>query len=244
MSVEPGAIAGRLGTVLAEIDRAARAAGRDPSTVRLLAVSKLQSVEAIAAAAAAGQRDFGENYAQELRDKSRELRTRLGPGQVRWHYIGPLQRNKVKYVVGVAALVHSVDGLSLLDEIARRAEAAGLVQPCLIEVNVGDEAQKSGCAPEELPGLVDAFRARPSVRLDGLMCIPPPPEDDDAEAVRPHFRKLAALRDEERARTGLPLPELSMGMSADYPVAIAEGATIVRVGTAIFGAREAPSTML
>lgn len=239
MSVEPEAIAGRLQVVRAEIEKAARAAGRDPASVRLLAVSKLQSVDAIAAAALAGQREFGENYAQELRDKSRELRTRLGPDRVRWHYIGPLQRNKVKYVVGVAGLVHSVDGLSLLDEIARRAEAAGLQQPCLVEVNVGEEAQKSGCAPEELPALVDAFLARPSVRLDGLMCIPPPPPDDDPEAVRPFFRRLAALRDEERARTGLPLPELSMGMSADYPIAIAEGATIVRVGTAIFGERPA-----
>ena len=229
-------LATRLGAVLDEIARAARAAGRDPASIRLVAVSKLQPLEAIAGAIAAGQRDFGENYAQELRDKVRALPS-LQPlaREVRWHYIGPLQRNKVKYVAGTSALIHTVDSLSLLDEIARRAEAAGIVQPCLIEVNVGAEPQKSGCAPDELPALVDAFRARESgVRLDGLMCIPP---SGDPEATRAHFRRLAELRAVERERTSLPLPELSMGMSADYPIAIAEGATLVRVGTAIFGER-------
>ncbi len=218
----------RLADVRASIERAAREAGRDPATVRLVAVSKLQPDSAISETLAAGQRDFGENYAQELRDKARAI-----PGAC-WHFIGPLQRNKVKYVVGVAALIHSVDGPSLLEEIARRAATLGIVQRCLIEVNVGGEAQKAGCAPEELPSLVDAFRASPHVALDGLMCIPPalPPEE-----VRPCFRRLAALARDERARTGLGLVELSMGMSADFPVAIDEGATLVRVGTAIFGER-------
>lgn len=237
---EGASIAERLSSVRAEIERAARAAGRDPASVTLLAVSKLQPLSLVAAARAAGQRDFGENYAQELRDKARALRSldeQAAGGPTRWHFIGPLQRNKVKYVVGVAGLIHSVDGLSLLDEIARRADAAGLVQPCLIEVNLGEEPQKGGCAPEELPALVDAFLARPSVRLDGLMCIPPPPPDGSPEAVRPFFRRLAELRRKESERSGLALPELSMGMSADFPVAIAEGATLVRVGTAIFGAR-------
>ena len=245
MTVAVESIAERLAAVRSTVAEAARAAGRDPGSVRLVAVSKLHGVEAVAAAALAGQRDFGENYAQELRDKARALPSLLAPGSppppgvqpgslIRWHYIGPLQRNKVKYVVGVATLLHTIDSVSLLDEVARRADAAGLVQPCLIEVNVARESQKSGCAPEDLPALVDACRAHGSLRLDGLMCIPPV---GDAESARPHFRALAALRAGERERTGLPLPELSMGMSADYPVAIAEGATLVRVGTAIFGER-------
>jgi pyridoxal phosphate enzyme (YggS family) len=224
-------LAERLGSVRVRIAEAARAAGRDPSSVRLVAVSKLHPAEAIAEAMAAGQRDFGENYAQELRDKARAL------GGASWHFIGPLQRNKVKYVVGVATLIHGVDGASLLDEIARRAAAAGVVQRALVEVNLGGEAQKSGCAEGELAALVDEFRARPSVRLEGLMCIPPLETAAEPERARPFFRRLRELRDGERARTGLALAELSMGMSADYPIAIAEGATLVRVGTAIFGER-------
>jgi hypothetical protein len=221
-------IAERLAAVRAEVEAAARAAGRDPALVRIVAVSKLHPAAAAAEAVAAGQRDLGENYAQELRDKARAV------AGAHWHFIGPLQRNKVKYVVGVAALIHTVDNLSLLDEIARRAAAHGVTQRCLIQVNVAGEAQKSGCAPDELPPLVDAFRERPAVRLDGLMCIPPAA---DPEATRPHFRALFALATAERARTGLALPELSMGMSADFAVAIAEGATLVRIGTAIFGER-------
>jgi PLP dependent protein len=144
-----------------------------------------------------------------------------------WHYIGPLQRNKVKYVVGVAALIHSVDSLALLDEIAARAEKLGVVQRCLVQVNVAGETQKSGCRIDELPALVAAFATRPAVRLEGLMVIPPLEGDPT-----PHFRALRELA------AGLGLPELSMGMSGDYESAIAEGATLVRVGTAIFGARD------
>ena len=228
MSGAPSPLLERLAVVRGEVAEAARQAGRDPASVRLLAVSKLQPIEAVAAALAAGQTAFGENYAQELRDKARAL-----PG-MRWHFLGPLQRNKVKYVVGVARLIHSVDGPSLLEEIARRAEVMGTTQRCLIEVNVGDEQQKAGCLPDDLPQLLDAARALPEIALEGLMCIPPP---GDAEATRPFFRRLRELRDAERARTGLPLPELSMGMSADFAAAIAEGATLVRVGTAIFGPR-------
>jgi pyridoxal phosphate enzyme (YggS family) len=228
--VDPAAIAERLAAVRGAIARAAAEARRDPESVRLVAVSKLQPADAVAAVLAAGQRDFGENYAQELRDKARAV-----PG-ARWHFVGPLQRNKAKYVVGLAELVHGVDGASLLDELARRAQTAGRVQPVLIQVNVGAEPQKAGCAPDELSALVDAARALPSLRLDGLMCIPPS-TPGDPEGARPHFRRLAELRAAERERTGLPLPELSMGMSADYPIAIAEGATLVRVGTAIFGDR-------
>jgi pyridoxal phosphate enzyme (YggS family) len=188
--------------------------------VTLLAVSKKVPAERVREALAAGQALFGENYAQELRDKAREV-----PG-ARWHYIGPLQRNKVKYVVGVAELIHAVDSLALVDEIAARADRVGVVQRCLVQVNVGREPQKSGCAIEDVPALVQAFAARPTVKCEGLMCIPP-----EGEPPRAFFDNLAQL-----ARVA-NLATLSMGMSSDYVEAIAAGATIVRVGSAIFGAR-------
>jgi pyridoxal phosphate enzyme (YggS family) len=213
-------VAARLAEVQARIATACHEAGRDPASVTLVAVSKTVDAERCAEALRAGQAVLGENYAQELRDKAAVVTG------ARWHFIGPLQRNKVKYVVGTAELIHSVDSLPLVDEIAARAARAGVVQRCLIQVNVGAEPQKSGCSPAELDALVAAFAARPSLLLRGLMCIPP--ADDDPV---PHFRRLRALGE----RHGLP--ELSMGMSADYERAIVEGATLVRVGTAIFGAR-------
>ena len=213
-------VAERLAEVEARIAAACRAAGRERKSVTLVAVSKTVEAERCREAVAAGQKILGENYAQELRDKAP-----LVPG-ARWHYIGPLQRNKVKYVVGTAELIHGVDSEPLLDEIAKRAASAGLVQRCLVQVNVGREQQKSGCEIEALPALVAAFAKRASVKLDGLMCIPPA-EGDPV----PHFRALAALAAEHG------LAELSMGMSADYEQAIAAGATLVRVGTAIFGPR-------
>jgi PLP dependent protein len=205
----------RLAEIQTRMAAACAKAGRDPSSVTLVAVSKKQSLDACREAAAAGQ-ILGENYAQELRDKARAV-----PG-ARWHYIGPLQRNKVKYVVGVAELIHSVDSLPLLEEIASRAAKLSLVQRCLIQVNVGEESQKAGCSIAELPSLRAAFQG--AVALEGLMCIPPADEDP-----APYFAKLRALRDN--------LPHLSMGMSGDYELAIAEGATMVRVGTALFGPR-------
>lgn len=199
---------------------AARAAGREPASVTLVAVSKTVPAERVREAMRAGHDLFGENYAQELRDKAREV------DGARWHFIGPLQRNKVKYVVGVAELIHSVDSPSLLDEIAARADKIGVVQRCLVQVNVGAEAQKSGCAIADVPALVRAFAARRSVRCEGLMCIPP-----EGVPPRPFFDNLAKLAAAEGLRT------LSMGMSADFEDAIAAGATIVRVGSALFGER-------
>ena len=202
------------------IAAAARTAGRDPAAVTLVAVSKTVPAERVREAMRAGHDLFGENYAQELRDKAREV------AGARWHFLGPLQRNKVKYVVGVAELIHSVDSPSLLDEIAAQAMKRGVVQRCLVQVNVGAEAQKSGCAVADVSALVRAFAARPSVRCEGLMCIPP-----DGVSPRPFFDNLVQLAAAEG------LPTLSMGMSGDFEEAIAAGATIVRVGSAIFGAR-------
>ena len=218
-------IAENLAAVRARIADAARAAGRDPSSVTLVAVSKTKPVEDLIAAHAAGQRVFGENYAQELRDKADVL----GPSYD-WHYIGSLQRNKVKYVVGRATLVHDVDSIALAEEIGKRSgtRTTGI----LLGVNIGEEPQKSGFLPGDVLGAARTIATLPGVELRGLMCIPP------AEgAARPHFARLAALAEEGRAQ-GLPLHELSMGMSHDVEEAIAEGATYVRVGTAIFGARE------
>src|SRR5262249_16908555 len=213
-------VAENLTNVRAEIAAAARAAGRDPTAVTLVAVSKTVPAERVREALGAGHDLFGENYAQELRDKAREL-----PG-ARWHFIGPLQRNKVKYVVGVAELIHTVDSLALLDEIAARADKLGIVQRCLVQVNIGREPQKSGCAVDDVPALVRAFAARPTVRCGGLMCIPP-----DEVPARPFFDNLAQLAKAEQLAT------LSMGMSGDFVEAIAAGATIVRVGSALFGER-------
>jgi pyridoxal phosphate enzyme (YggS family) len=194
--------------------------GRDPASVRLVAVSKTKPVEMLREAVAAGQTVFGENYAQDLREKAAAL-----PG-VEWHFIGALQTNKAKLVVGRAALIHTCDRLALAQELSRRATMASLRQRVLLEVNVGREAQKAGVMPEKAAELLEQVRALPSLACEGLMCIPPAEGDP-----RPHFRELRKLGD------ALRLAELSIGMSADYEAAIEEGATLIRVGTAIFGER-------
>jgi PLP dependent protein len=196
-----------------------------PPGVTLVAVSKTQPQEAIREAFAAGQRDFGENYAQEWREKADALADLAG---LRWHFIGGLQTNKVKYLAGQVAWVHTVDRLALAEEISRRSAARGTTTRVLVEVNVAGEASKSGCAPADVAPLAAAVSRLPGLALRGLMCIPPAEGDP-----RPRFAALRALRD----GLGLDLPELSMGMSGDYEAAIAEGSTMVRVGTAIFGAR-------
>jgi len=194
-----------------------------PDGVTLIAVSKSQPSEAIREAFSAGQRHFGENYVQEWRDKADALGDL--PGIV-WHFIGSLQTNKVKYLAGRVGLVHTVDREDLGREISKRWERIGSRARVLVEVNLGGEVSKGGCAEGGVPALVEALRRLPALDVAGLTCIPPP-EDDP----RPHFVVLRGLRDR------LGLRELSMGMSGDYPVAIEEGATLVRVGTAIFGER-------
>jgi pyridoxal phosphate enzyme (YggS family) len=239
------ALAERLLTLRTAIAQACARSGRPHDAVTLVAVSKLQPLGAITQALHAGQCDFGENYAQELRDKDRELAGDPLRAQLRWHFIGPLQRNKVHLVVGRAGLIHSVDSRELVLALSARAarhrqtEAPGadFVQDCLVQISLAGEEQKAGCLPAELPALLDAIAESGTLRCRGLMCMPPAAEDP--EAARPYFRRLRELRDEQAAvpRPRVQLHELSMGMSHDYEVAIAEGATLVRVGTALFGAR-------
>ena len=215
-------VARNLAGVRERIASACARARRDPASIKLVAVTKTKPLEMLREALAAGQTVFGENYAQELREKAEAL-----PG-AEWHFIGALQTNKAKLVVGRAALIHTCDRLALAQELSKRAKAAGISQRMLLEINVGREPQKAGALPEEAAQLLAQVRALPALACEGLMCIPPAQGDP-----RPHFR---ALRDLARE---LGLAQLSMGMSADYAIAIEEGATIVRVGTAIFGERPA-----
>jgi pyridoxal phosphate enzyme (YggS family) len=211
--------------VSAVADRLAALRPSIPAGVTLVAVSKGHPPERIREAFAAGQRHFGENYAQEWKAKADALSDL--PGLV-WHYVGGLQSNKAKVLVGRAAWIHTVDRLGLAQTISRLAAQRGATARVLLEVNVGGESQKAGCAPAEVPGLVEGVASLPGLELRGLMCIPPADTDP-----RPGFAALRALRDRLPRR----LPDLSMGMSGDYPAAIAEGATLVRIGTAIFGPR-------
>ncbi len=208
---------------------AAREAGRDPQTVRVLGACKTMPVEPIRQALAAGQILLGENRAQELRDKAPHL-AHHDPAP-EWHFIGRLQKNKVKYVVPWATLIHTVDSLELATTIARRATAPIGV---LVQVNTGNDAAKGGVAPDQAIDFAHSLHALEGIEVRGLMTIPP--WADDPNDTTEHFETLAGLAERGRAQ-GLSLHELSMGMSRDYRQAIAAGATIVRIGTAIFGAR-------
>jgi len=225
-----GGIAERLGRVREAIAEAARRAGRDPAGVTLVAVSKTRSPDEIRAAAAAGQVDFGENYAQELAAK----RTALADlPHLRWHMIGHLQRNKVKLVVPGVHLLQTVDSSRLVETLDRRLAERDARLDVLVQIDLAGEEQKAGIPPSEAPALIEALRARPRLRLRGLMAIPP--WTLDAESSRPYFRALRELA--ERLGLGPGERELSMGMSDTFAVAVEEGATLVRVGTAIFGPR-------
>jgi pyridoxal phosphate enzyme (YggS family) len=219
-------IAERLATVRAGIDRACVAAGRDPSEVKLVAVTKTFGADAIRQAQAAGQVDFGESYAQELRDKARELQG------VRWHFIGRLQTNKAKYVAPVAYRIHALEDVHQAEALLQRAPGP---LKALVSVNTGGEATKGGVAPADVLDRCDALHRLDGLEIVGLMTLPPYTEDPEGAA--PFFEEVADLAARGRAR-GLPLTELSMGMSHDYEVAVRHGATWVRVGTAIFGERD------
>lgn len=225
-------ISDNIAAIRQRIDAACARAGRDPDTVRLVAVSKTKPAQMIDAAAAAGQQLFGESYVQDFLSKVEEVQQ-----PVRWHFIGALQSNKVKYLRGRVKMIHSVDRLSLAREIER--QWAKLDEPIgvLLQVNIGDEDSKAGARAEELPELARQVASLAHLRIRGLMALPPIAEDP--EEVRPHFRRLRELagRIEELALPGVSMEELSMGMSHDFEVAVEEGATLVRVGTAIFGER-------
>jgi len=227
--------------VRARLAAALASAGRAPDAARLVAVSKFQPAAAIRTAYAAGQRDFGENYVQELQQKASEL---ADLKDLRWHLIGHLQRNKARTVVPIATLIHTVHSVELARELNQRAsgitlEGARAFVPgerrlsVLIEVNVGGEAQKSGCAPAALADVVSALGDAEHLHLAGLMCVPP--HTEDPAAARPFFDELCRLRALHGGAERLP--ELSMGMTADLEYAVQAGATLVRVGTAIFGER-------
>lgn len=222
-------IADRLTSVRARIAAAAGRADRDPSSITLIAVSKTKPASDLAEAHRAGQRVFGENYAQELVDKSEALGA-LGAPAIEWHFIGRLQTNKAKLVARIATMVHAVDSEKLAEELGKRAAARLDV---LIEVNVGGEASKGGVEPSRLPSLIETISSIPTLRLRGLMSIPPAVAR--SEDARPFHRRLRELRDAFGGPSALPV--LSMGMTDDLEVAVEEGATMVRVGTAIFGAR-------
>jgi len=220
----------RLESVRARIEAAARRAGRDPASVRLLAVSKQQPVQAIAAAADAGQREFGENYVREAIAKIDALRDR----SLIWHFIGQLQANKTREVAENFQWVHTVDRERVATRLdAQRPQYAGPLD-VLLQVRLGDEPGKGGAEPGDLPPLAEFVASLPRLRLRGLMCIPPPLPDEAAQ--RAPFARLRGLLEDLNAR-GHRLDTLSMGMSADLEAAVLEGATLVRIGTAIFGPR-------
>lgn len=213
--------------------------GRHTEDIRLIGVSKLQTLPLLVSAIQEGLFAFGENYCQELLNKQ-EIMTReylQYARQIEWHYIGRLQRRKVRLLIGRVDWIHSLDRIELAQEIDRRAAERGLVQKTLIQVHQGQEASKGGIIPEDVPQLLKACLDLPHLQVCGLMTLPP--YEESSNAVRPYFRQLKQLRDaiNEEAVYKRSLRELSMGMSHDYETAIEEGATMVRIGTALFGER-------
>jgi PLP dependent protein len=227
------AIPDRLAEVRARIARAAARAGRDPSSVRLVAVSKTFSADHVRAAAAAGQADFGENKVQEALGKI----DAVANASLRWHLIGHLQTNKAKKAAARFAVIQSVDSVALVEKIGDGAAAADRVVEVLIQVDLAGEATKFGATEDELPAIIRATQNTTAIRMIGLMAIPP--AVDDPEQARPYFSRLRSVRDRllEAGAPTASLRELSMGMSHDFEVAVEEGATIVRIGSAIFGSR-------
>lgn len=233
-------ISDRLTEIRGRIASAARSAGRDPSSVRLVAVSKTFPIEAVAEAFAAGQRDFGENRVQEALPKielALQKIERSADQSIRWHLLGHLQTNKARKAAPAFAVIQSVDSVELIHKLDQAAADTHHAPELLIQVDLAGEATKFGVPPAEVPRLFDAAAACRAARVIGLMTLPPAPETP--EDSRRWFRQLRELRDAWQA-SGIPaamLRELSMGMSGDYEVAVEEGATMVRVGTAIFGSR-------
>lgn len=234
-------IAGNVASIRRELDAACIAAGRDPAEVTLVAVSKFHPAAAVAQAVAAGCTAFGENYLQEFQEKQ----AALAHLSIQWHFTGHLQSRKARDAAGRFALIHAVDSVKLATLLHKHAQELGLLQPVLLQVNVGREVQKHGLAPEDVESVARQVQAledtaHGGIRLDGLMCLPP--WLDDPEAVRPFFAQLRTCRDRVQNALGRALPQLSMGMTHDFVQAVAEGATLVRIGTAIFGERPGTKT--
>lgn len=225
-------VAENLVQVQKNIEESCKKVNRDPGEVTLIAVSKTKPVEMLQEAYAAGARVFGENKVQEIVDKYDQM-----PSDVQWHMIGHLQRNKVKYLIGKVVLIHSVDSLRLAEQIEHEAAKADIVMPVLIEVNVAEEESKFGTTSEAAMQLVEAVSKMPHIKIRGLMTIAP--FTDNPEDNRIYFRKLKQLSVDIKSKNidNVDMDELSMGMTGDYEVAIEEGATMVRVGTGIFGKR-------
>jgi len=224
-----------LAAVRRAVADAAACAGRDPSTVRLVAVSKTHPAEAVEEVAVAGQHVFGESRVQEAREKIPAC-----PPGLEWHFIGHLQKNKVRQALPLFSFFHSIDSAALAQAMDRIAGETGKPVEGLLEVNVSGEGSKHGFTPDELRKEFAAMTKLPHLRIRGLMTMAP--YSENPEDARPVFRKLRELRDELQSAHNHPLPELSMGMSGDYAPAIAEGATLVRIGSSIFGDRPAPQT--
>lgn len=231
-------LAARVRSVRDRIAAACARAGRDPAEVRLVAVTKTFPVEVVRAGLAVGLTDFGENRVQELDAKAAKEPGLIEGGRVRWHLIGPLQRNKAKRAVARADVFHALDSERLARELERRAAEAGRILPCYVQVNVSGETTKSGVAPEEAVAFVRTVASFEHLRVEGLMTLAALAEDEEAleRVVRPQLRRLRTLRDAAADALGRSL-RLSMGMSGDFEVAVEEGATDVRLGTVLFGAR-------
>jgi len=223
-------LADNLNSIQQRIRAACDRADREPNSITLLAVSKTHPPETIRIAIEAGLTFFGENKIQEAKAK-----IPLSPGKARWHFIGHLQSNKCRDAVELFEMIESVDSLALAQEINKRAEQAARTMPVLLEVNVAGEASKFGYKPEKLLADLKALNKLARLEIHGLMAVPP--WSPSAESSRPHFQRLGELKARAESELGAPLPHLSMGMSGDFEVAIEEGATIIRVGTALFGER-------
>ncbi len=220
----------RLAEIRARMASAAQRAGRSPDDITLIAVTKTHPVETLDSLIGLGQLDLGENRVQEMTDKIQKLGDRA-----RWHFIGHLQRNKVVQVVGRVAFIHSVDSVRLIGEIEKRAAVMGAIQRVLLEINLGGEEAKTGALPEELPAMLDALSRAPHIRAEGLMTVPP--YDENSERSRPYFVRLREIMANIPQSASFRPLHLSMGMSGDFEVAIEEGATMIRVGTALLGER-------
>jgi PLP dependent protein len=230
MAEQANTIAGNVARVRERIDQAAGRAGRRPAEITLVAVSKTIPVEGIQQAFSAGVRHFGESRTQEWESKA----PLLADLDATWHLVGHLQRNKAVRAISLFHQIDSLDSLPLAEKLERGA-GDGRRLPVLIEVRLDPAAKKAGCAPEELPRLAEGLLLMPHLELRGLMTVPP--LVGDVKQARPYFRRLRELRDNLAGQIKLPLPELSMGMSRDFDIAIEEGATQIRVGTAVFGVR-------